>query len=45
MTDQAIREQFLLKLCNFIYGPFAGPAVALWLVAVNVPNAKKRDPS
>jgi hypothetical protein len=32
MTDQAIRAQALLKLCAFVYGPFAGPAVALYFL-------------
>jgi hypothetical protein len=30
MTDQAIRAQTLIRLCTFVYGPFIGPAVALY---------------
>jgi hypothetical protein len=33
MTDQAIREQTLIRLCVFVYGPLVGPAVALWFLA------------
>jgi hypothetical protein len=35
MTDQALKAQLLLKLCLFTYGPFIGPAVALYFLTLS----------
>jgi hypothetical protein len=44
MTDQAIRVQTLIKLCSFIYGPFAGPAVALYFLTISgAPHANEKS--
>jgi hypothetical protein len=42
MTDQAIRAQALVRLCTFIYGPFIGPAVALYFLTTQ-PRTRTGD--